>query len=96
VLRTAFLELRFDVEIFWHKNIGAKGTCKMLMKLTPVVNFTNILKAYIFLHIFFCQKFTNTTVTTEKLCKTFLLKKAAHVGEIDTWCDHPMVKTMLV
>jgi len=27
--------LRFGFVIFWHKNIGAKGTHKMLMKVTP-------------------------------------------------------------
>jgi hypothetical protein len=31
--------------IFWCKNIGAKAACKMLVKLTPVANFTNILQA---------------------------------------------------
>jgi len=34
--------LRFGFEIFWRKNIGAKGACKMLMKLTPVVHCTNL------------------------------------------------------
>jgi len=35
VLCTAFLYLHFGYEIFCHKNIGAKGASKMLMKLTP-------------------------------------------------------------
>ncbi len=34
VLCAAFLYLHFGFIIFWHKNIGAKGTHKMLMKLT--------------------------------------------------------------
>ncbi len=42
----AFLWLQFGFVIFWHKNIGAKAACKILMKLTAVVNFTNILLAF--------------------------------------------------
>jgi len=34
VLCTAFLYLQFDFVIFWQKNISAKATRKMLMKLT--------------------------------------------------------------
>jgi len=36
MLCAAFLLLRFGFEIFWRKNIGAKGALKMLMKLTIV------------------------------------------------------------
>ena len=39
----AFLYLQFGFVIFWQKNIGAKAACKMLMKLAPWVDFTNIL-----------------------------------------------------
>jgi hypothetical protein len=46
--------------------LNEKGVCKMLMKLTPVVNFTNILQAA-FSPIFFCQKIT--IVSREKQCK---------------------------
>jgi len=51
--------------IFWHKNIGSKAACKMLMKLTTAV--TNIswaaFELIFFLQaafepIFFCQKIT--------------------------------------
>jgi len=34
VLCSAFLWLCFGFEIFWRKNISAKGASKMLMKLT--------------------------------------------------------------
>jgi len=30
----AFLELHFGFVVFWHKNMGAKDACKMLMELT--------------------------------------------------------------
>jgi hypothetical protein len=39
----AFLELHFGFVIFWHKNIGAKGRRKMLMKLTPKENIEEVL-----------------------------------------------------
>jgi len=35
VLCTSFLSIFFGFEIFWWKNVGAKGLGKMLMKLTP-------------------------------------------------------------
>jgi len=41
----AFFYLQFGFVIFCRKNIGAKAVGKMLMKLTPIVNFTNILQA---------------------------------------------------
>ncbi len=43
VLCAAFPYLQFGFEIFCRKNISAKATCKMLVKLTSGVNFTNIL-----------------------------------------------------
>jgi len=39
----AFLDLQFDFVIFWLKNIGTKAACKILMKFTPWIDFTNIL-----------------------------------------------------
>jgi len=41
----AFLNLQFGSVIFWCKNIGTKGAHKMLMKLTAMVNFINVLHA---------------------------------------------------
>jgi len=41
----AFFYLHFDFVIFCHKNIVAKSACKILAKLTTVVNFTNISRA---------------------------------------------------
>jgi hypothetical protein len=45
VLCAFFLYIQFGFVIFWQKNIGAKAACKMLLKLTADVNFTNILQA---------------------------------------------------
>jgi len=42
VFCTAFLCLQFGFAIFWHNEIGAKATHKILMQLTTGVNFTNI------------------------------------------------------
>jgi hypothetical protein len=39
----AFMCLQFGYVIFWQKDFGAKAAHKMLVKLTPGVNFTNIL-----------------------------------------------------
>jgi hypothetical protein len=47
----------------------------MLVKLTPAVNFINILQAA-FAPIFFCQKLQSQTVTREKLHNTLLYKKS--------------------
>jgi len=45
VLHTAFLKLHFGFVL--KQNIGTKGSCKMLMKLTTRANFTNILQSSI-------------------------------------------------
>jgi len=45
VLCIAFLCLQVGFVIFRQKEIGAKAKCKMLVKLTEVVNFINILRA---------------------------------------------------
>ncbi len=37
VLCAAFLLLQFGFVIFWRKNIGAKAACKIVMKLTTVL-----------------------------------------------------------
>jgi len=42
---SSFYLITFGFAIFWHQNIGKKVLSKMLMKLTPGVNFTNILWA---------------------------------------------------
>jgi hypothetical protein len=39
----AFICLQFEFVTFWHKEISAKTAGEMLVKMTPVVNFTNIL-----------------------------------------------------
>jgi hypothetical protein len=39
----AFLLLQFDFVTFWQKNIGAKASHKMLMKLTKGVKCKNFL-----------------------------------------------------
>jgi hypothetical protein len=41
----AFMCLQFGFVIFWQKDFGAKAALKMLVKLTPGVNVTNILRA---------------------------------------------------
>ncbi len=38
----SFLQLHFGFVIFWHDEIGAKVACKIMMKLTPGVNFTKV------------------------------------------------------
>jgi hypothetical protein len=40
--RFLYLHFRF---VLWRKNIDSKAALKMLVKLTPMVNFTNILLA---------------------------------------------------
>jgi hypothetical protein len=37
--------LKFGFVIFWQKDFGAKAAHKMLVKLTPAVNFTIFLRA---------------------------------------------------
>jgi len=54
VFCAAFPYLQFGFVIFCGKNVGAKAACKMLVKLTPIVNFTNILQtAFLFQRILF-------------------------------------------
>jgi hypothetical protein len=41
---SSFSIVMFQFLYFWRQNISAKCACKMLMKLTPKVDFTNILQ----------------------------------------------------
>ncbi len=59
------------------RSLNVKALCKMLMKSTPRLNFTNILQATFGL-ITFCQKIHTQTVPTEKLYKILLHKNPAH------------------
>jgi len=43
VLCTPFMCLQFGFVIFWQKEFGTKAAYKMLVKLTPGVNVTNLL-----------------------------------------------------
>jgi hypothetical protein len=43
VFCAAFMCLQVGFVIFWRKDFGAKAAHKMLVKLTPGINFTNIL-----------------------------------------------------
>ncbi len=47
-----FLYLHFKLVLFWNKNIGAKAALKMLVKLTPRVNFISK-----FIHSFYSYNF---------------------------------------
>jgi len=69
----SFSLVTFWLVIFWRKNFGAIGVHKMLMKLTPVVNFINILQAA-FTLISFVIKNTKPAVNIEKLQKTQTLR----------------------
>jgi hypothetical protein len=48
---------------------GAKAARRTMMKLTPAVNFINILRAA-FAPILFCQKIKSQSIIREKLHKT--------------------------
>jgi hypothetical protein len=45
ILAPKITKLCFGFEIFWRQNIDEKNVRKMLMKLTPGVNFTIVLSA---------------------------------------------------
>ena len=55
----------FGLVIFWQQETGTKAAHKMLVKLTIVFNFIDVLRAA-FLPISFHQKVTNTNY---KYCK---------------------------
>jgi len=61
----------------WAKQFHIKTACKMLVKFTVVVNFTNIFEAAFEL-IFFCQKITNPNCKHMKTLKnTFNMKNCS-------------------
>jgi hypothetical protein len=53
--------LQFGLVIFWQKDFGTKAVNKMLVKLTPGINFTNILRA-VFSHKGFLRSFYLLTI----------------------------------
>jgi hypothetical protein len=57
----AFTCLQFGFVIFWRKDFDAKAANKILVKLTPGVNFTNILRA-VFLYERFLRSFYELTI----------------------------------
>jgi hypothetical protein len=77
VLCAAFLYLRFGFVIFWQKKYWrkTKGGCKMLRKLTLVVNFINVLRTR-FLYEKLAPKIQSQKVSIKKLLKNFHMKKA--------------------
>jgi hypothetical protein len=64
--------------MFWGKNIEAKGAHKMLMKLTPVANFTDNLQAAFLRRNSFHKNLQNQIVIREKVNITLFNNKAAH------------------
>jgi hypothetical protein len=71
---------------FWSQNIGAKCECKMLMKLTPGVNFINIIRANFSYECLFGsflrtyvrrKKLPNRQCTYEKFVRKMLMKLTA-------------------
>jgi len=79
-----------------HKNCSTKtlpykkADSKMLVRLSPFVNFTNILQAY-FAPIFFHKKIQNQTVSREELQKSLLYKKLL----VKCWCNCHLVSILL-
>ena len=67
------LEQLFCTYIVRLKEIGAKAACKMLVKLTPGVNFTNVLQAA------FTSADPKSTKKTVKLSSFIALLGFAHV-----------------
>ncbi len=51
----AFIRLQFDFVIFYQNNIDAKAAFKMLLNLTPGVNFINILHLPFLFEIAMCN-----------------------------------------
>jgi len=97
VLHSVFLQLSFGFIIFWHKNIGTKGARKILMKLTPAVNFINIKRTSFSYERHFGSFFLRMYVRMyiKKLPKQNSYKKHAfNVDEIDTsWERDTFCKT---
>jgi len=80
ILVSKITKLCFRFEIFWCKNIGNKSACKMLMKFTPVVKFTNILWA-IFCYFLLTKHLRTQSifVSGEKLRKNTSAQKKMYV-----------------
>ncbi len=96
ILRTVFFRQKFCAQLFfvfkllvclfWLKIIGAKAAFKVLAKLTPEVNFTNILWAH--LHQDSCAKNSSYLNFKHKKAsfKTFIRKSCSNkVDETGTW-----------
>ncbi len=77
VLYTAFVCLQFGFLIFWQKDFGAKAAHKMLVKLTPGVNFTNILGAAFLYESFLCSFYVLTIWVCTFLAKGFWCKSCS-------------------
>ncbi len=72
------------IKIILHK----KAAHKMLLGLTPVVNFINVLT---YIHIFRTNVVFSSYIYVEKM--TFVQKKRAkNVGEIDTWTKYVEIR----
>ncbi len=59
---------------FWRNNFGAKDACKMLMKITPAVNFINVKHAHFLCKLCF-GSFYYVHVTRKKAAKTMFMPK---------------------
>jgi len=83
VLCTAFLLLQLGLIIFKQKNIGAKAARKMLVELTPGVDFINMFTSRF-------QKHKNS-VNSVSFCAFRIYKRKScskNVGEIDNSMTH--------
>ncbi len=69
--------LQFGFVIFWRKDFSAKAAHKMLVKLTPGVNFSNILRAAFLYESFLCSFYVLTNWACNFLAKGFW-RKATH------------------
>jgi len=74
VFSTSFSLLTIWLYILWQKNIGAKATRKMIMKLTTLVSLTNFFGAAFFLQKCFRQLFVPIVWHCNFLAKEYLRK----------------------
>jgi hypothetical protein len=85
VFSAAFMCLQFGFVIFRQKDFGAKAALKMLVKLTPGVNVTNILWAAFSYESFLRHFYVLTIWVGNFLAIGFQRKSCSlNVGEIDT------------
>jgi len=77
VLCANFLWLQIGFVIFLQKNIDAKVACKMLMKITTGVNFTNILQIAFSYKSVLCS-FSVHTVWVCNFLRKKMVEKTAH------------------